>query len=479
MPEIFNDAVEINGQDDVTQLIVRGDTSQGEPLQQWRTSTEDILAQVTVDGRIELGNNAGLASALIDANKTIFDDADPAKQGFQSRGVVDTGATVSTPLTWSIQELKFDGGADSISSVQTAQRVTVEHKNTGTSSSATLRAGRFQAIHDSTNTLGELTGVEIQLERPNSAGVITNAYGLRIKTPINGAGSGGNLYAIHTEKGTVHLGDQLSIVGSADTPQLVVKAHSSQSASLAEWQNSGGTVLSAVDSGGYIGIGTSTPSAALDLKASASGRASLRVRSGTAPSSPNDGDLWTDSTQKALQEFQAGITQSLSGVIFTQTATVTVSNTATETTLVGSGIGTMTLPANFFTPGKTLHIKAGGFYGTHSTAPYNYVRIKLGSTTILVTAADVLASGIGNDREWILDALITCRAIGSSGTVIGQGMLMYSIGGASTKNYPMQNLATTTVNTTNSLVLSLTTNFNTIHASNIMNCTNLSVVVLN
>ena len=46
---------------------------------------------------------------------------------------------------------------------------------------------------------------------------------------------------------------------------------------------------------GYIGIGT-TPGAAVDLSASTTSRASLRIRSGTAPTSPNDGDIWFDGT---------------------------------------------------------------------------------------------------------------------------------------------------------------------------------------
>ena len=46
---------------------------------------------------------------------------------------------------------------------------------------------------------------------------------------------------------------------------------------------------------GYIGIGT-TPGAAVDIAASTTSRASLRIRSGTAPTSPNDGDIWFDGT---------------------------------------------------------------------------------------------------------------------------------------------------------------------------------------
>jgi hypothetical protein len=44
------------------------------------------------------------------------------------------------------------------------------------------------------------------------------------------------------------------------------------------------------------GLGVATPTAILDLAASSTSRASLRIRSGTAPTSPNDGDIWQDGT---------------------------------------------------------------------------------------------------------------------------------------------------------------------------------------
>ena len=47
---------------------------------------------------------------------------------------------------------------------------------------------------------------------------------------------------------------------------------------------------------GNVGIGTVSPTAALDLPASTTTRASLRIQTGTAPTSPNNGDIWFDGT---------------------------------------------------------------------------------------------------------------------------------------------------------------------------------------
>ena len=46
----------------------------------------------------------------------------------------------------------------------------------------------------------------------------------------------------------------------------------------------------------YIGFGHLGPTANVDIASSSTARASLRIRSGTAPTSPNDGDIWFDGT---------------------------------------------------------------------------------------------------------------------------------------------------------------------------------------
>jgi hypothetical protein len=46
----------------------------------------------------------------------------------------------------------------------------------------------------------------------------------------------------------------------------------------------------------YIGFGHLSPTANVDIASSSTARASLRIRSGTAPTTPNDGDIWFDGT---------------------------------------------------------------------------------------------------------------------------------------------------------------------------------------
>jgi hypothetical protein len=55
-----------------------------------------------------------------------------------------------------------------------------------------------------------------------------------------------------------------------------------------------------IASGGNFGIGV-TPTAALDVKASTTSAASIRLRIGTAPTTPSNGDIWFDGTDLKMR----------------------------------------------------------------------------------------------------------------------------------------------------------------------------------
>jgi hypothetical protein len=67
----------------------------------------------------------------------------------------------------------------------------------------------------------------------------------------------------------VNTGDTMTgalfIDGSSNVVQLTVQGHSTQTANLQEWQNSAGTVLTAVDEIGQIGVGTANPTEKLEI----------------------------------------------------------------------------------------------------------------------------------------------------------------------------------------------------------------------
>ena len=50
------------------------------------------------------------------------------------------------------------------------------------------------------------------------------------------------------------------------------------------------------------------------------------------------------------------------GAIYCSTVNQVITNSILETTLIGTGIGTLILPANYLSPGRGLKITASGVY---------------------------------------------------------------------------------------------------------------------
>jgi hypothetical protein len=159
--------------------------------------------------------------------------------------------------------------------------------------------------------------------------------------------------------------------------------------------------------------------------------------------------------------------------IFAQTASVTVADTASETTLTGAGQGSLTLPANFFTVGRTIRLKAMGVFSDTGTPTLN-VRFKLGSTTICSTGAVALAGTISNN-VWSVEIELTCRTVGASGTVIAQGLFKYDESTHAGTTEGMASTTTTTIDTTASQAVNVTVQWGSASPSNTMTCTNLTV----
>lgn len=108
--------------------------------------------------------------------------------------------------------------------------------------------------------------------------------------------------------------------------------------------------------------------------------------------------------------------------LFTQTSIQSISNTNAETTLIGSGHGTLTLPANSMITGKTYRIKIRGEIGT-VLKPSTTVAIKLGSTT-LYTDSTTLSTTLASTNFFDLEYDITCVSTGSTGSVNSFGKVI-------------------------------------------------------
>jgi hypothetical protein len=213
------------------------------------------------------------------------------------------------------------------------------------------------------------------------------------------------------------------------------------------------------------------------LAASTTAYASTRLPAGTAPTSPVEGDVWNDSTQKCLDTYVDGVNQAIDTVLFTQTGSNTVSNTTTETTILGGGAGTKTVPANFLVAGKTIAFDVTGTIINTGT-PTLRVRVKLGSDTVIDTGV-ATTSAITGTRSIRVQGMLTCRTTGVSGTVFGQATISYGTGASTIVFLDATNTAATTIDTTLSRVIDVTAQWGTASASNTIVGTNSFIKILN
>lgn len=196
-------------------------------------------------------------------------------------------------------------------------------------------------------------------------------------------------------------------------------------------------------------------------------------------SAPTDGNVWYDSSQKALQVNANGVTQSFSTALFVATASKTVGNTGTETSAVPTGVGTVTLPANFLVAGKVIRISGGGVFSTLITPGTLTVKVKLGSVVVAsVAITNLLASAANNAFQFA--GTMVCRTAGVSGTVMADGQADYDSGTLVRGFAALNNAgATSTVDTTGALLVDVTVTWGTSNAANTLTTTNCCIEVLN
>lgn len=219
------------------------------------------------------------------------------------------------------------------------------------------------------------------------------------------------------------------------------------------------------------------PTALVHTTGSTTARASVRVEAGTAPTTPNSGDLWHDSTRQCFMVYCGGMTLGIQKVGFAETANANINTSTTETTLIGTGTGTATLAANFLTVAKTIKVRMWGFYGTKaSPVGALTIRFKYGSTT-LVTLSPTLTVSLTN-QAFNLEFELTCRTTGATGTVFAQGEGKFYSAAGTAGLISGVNTATTTINTTASSKIDVTAQWATSNASNTITSTNYSMEVL-
>jgi hypothetical protein len=163
--------------------------------------------------------------------------------------------------------------------------------------------------------------------------------------------------------------------------------------------------------------------------------------------------------------------------IFAQTSTVTVANTGTSTTLIGTVTGVTTLPANFFGVGKTIKIFVSGTYNQANGSQDCALKLTIGG----VAVGTITFSHNGGLTTVYYDAefTLTCRTAGASGTLQFMGIGRLNHTGSTLLNFFQVSSTSASINTTGTLAIDLQADWVTADPDNSITASILTATYLN
>ena len=157
-----------------------------------------------------------------------------------------------------------------------------------------------------------------------------------------------------------------------------------------------------------------------------------------------------------LTQLQAAINPNALFGLYAQTVvSSTVTNTTTETSIIGSGVGGLSVPADTFAIGDSYHGKVGGVISAQNGDDIT-VRIKTGATVLastgLITLEAVTSLG------WELELDFTIATIGAAGDICTNGNFAYNRNTGSLEGFVFQDVQP--IDTTVSNTLDITVEWN-------------------
>lgn len=150
---------------------------------------------------------------------------------------------------------------------------------------------------------------------------------------------------------------------------------------------------------------------------------------------------------------------------FVQTGdSVTVSNTTTESNVLDGGVGSLSVPPNYFKVGDSFHVKIGGVVSALNGASLIF-RIKSGSV-VLGSDSITFTNGV-TSRPWEFRCDFTVRSIGATtvASILSNGTFSYNVS-SDVYGAGFDTLNNTTFDTTILNDLSFTVEWGTASTSN-------------
>ena len=222
---------------------------------------------------------------------------------------------------------------------------------------------------------------------------------------------------------------------------------------------------------GFIGMGTENPLVKLHVSGDTIVSDGLTADTLNISSTPNtDTQLNTEYLTRNSLTGEVKIKQIPGPTVyglFAQTGnSVTVSGTTGETSIIGSGIGTLSVPANGFSVGDSFAIKISGDIGANNGSTLT-LRVKSGS--VVFGQVGPISMPNVTSSHFSFDINFTIRATGTTGnaSILSSGYFIFTQNASN--SFEGDNFSTlndTTFNTTVPNTLSITAQFNSTNADN-------------
>ncbi len=319
-----------------------------------------------------------------------------------------------------------------------------------------VQPSNWNAAHTVTDLVQTIAGAAISVTNPwvngtNSVNAVTQAHYINLS---NGAGASTDVVCT-ADTGT-------------DTTLFINMGINSSGWSTGTWTINGALDGYLYVQGANIAVGTDTAGKIVQIFTGGTLAANERAR-------------FTD-TYQAIKN--ATLEERLGGVIWTKTSATTLATFTTAATLIGAsgtGVGTLTLPANFLTVGRTLRIKMRGLYGTTTAAPTLNFLLSIGGVTVWTSGAISMTTVSMTNKPWEGEFEITCRATGSTATLFTSGRIVgfNTITVTATQNHWIAvNTAAANVNTAATAVIDLTCACSASNAANTITMNHCTIEVV-
>lgn len=155
--------------------------------------------------------------------------------------------------------------------------------------------------------------------------------------------------------------------------------------------------------------------------------------------------------------------------LYTQTSSSTPASGINQNSIVGTGVGTLTVPANSFQIGDSFTCALDGLLSCLGSATL-HIHVETLAGVVLADTG-IIAMETTTSKAWLLTLYFTIRTVGGVGVAsISSGGLFSYIKNAGTnfEGFVLSNINTTTFNTTIDNTLVITAQWNTNSASNTM-----------